>query len=135
MNNSPAYFRLSLRFRRWSRKAWAVFASVGQVVSIGTLSDGIAERSMIKAHAPVGTCGKEGIDHSEEEQDELETVQLQVVEFLPVSLAVPAGAATILINITTIFNGWYGFGRISRFFMFPNLYDFCCKKRVYDRIA
>lgn len=35
----------TLRFKRWSRKAYAVFASLGRAVSIGRLSVGIAEAS------------------------------------------------------------------------------------------
>lgn len=119
MNYSRSSISLSLRFRRWSRKAWAVFASVGREVTIGTLRDGIARQSMIKSHVPVSNCGNDGDDRQEEEQEELEVVQLQVVELLPVSLAVPSAAAAFQVQITTIFNGWYGFRRISRFFI-PN---------------
>lgn len=95
MNYSrTSHLALSLRFRRWSRKAWAVFASVGREVTIGTLRDGIAEQSMAKAHVPAGACVHEAIQQLQEEQDELEEVQLRVVEVLPLTLAVPAGAAS-----------------------------------------
>lgn len=117
MNYSrTSHLALSLRFRRWSRKAWAVFASVGREVTIGTLRDGIAEQSMAKAHVPAGACAHEAIQQLQEEQDELEEVQLRVVEVLPLTLAVPAGAASAFF-FSTIFNGWYGFGRIDRFFI------------------
>ena len=37
-----------LRFRRWSRKAYAVFCSLGKHVTIGCVSKGIAEASLSK---------------------------------------------------------------------------------------
>lgn len=42
-----------LRFKRWSRKAYAVFASLGKVVNIGRLAVGIAEASERKT-SPAG---------------------------------------------------------------------------------
>ncbi|MDO4789359.1 MAG: hypothetical protein Q3998_00125 [Porphyromonas sp.] len=39
----------ALRFRRWSRKAYAVFMSVGRVVTIGTLRSPVAERLLMKS--------------------------------------------------------------------------------------
>lgn len=37
-----------LRFRRWCRKGYAVFCSLGKCVTIGTLKKGIADRSLGK---------------------------------------------------------------------------------------
>lgn len=48
--------RQVLRFRRWSRKAYAVFCSLGKCVTIGTLKKGIADVSLGK-QANVCTSG------------------------------------------------------------------------------
>ena len=39
---------LSLRFRRWSRKAYSAFASIGRHVTIGCVSKSIADKSLSK---------------------------------------------------------------------------------------
>lgn len=41
----------ALRFRRWSHKAYAVFASMGRCVTIGQLAVHIADRSLQKQHS------------------------------------------------------------------------------------
>lgn len=41
----------SLRFRRWSRKGYAMFVSVTNVVTIGVLSSDICEKSEAKLSA------------------------------------------------------------------------------------
>lgn len=120
MNYSRTPVGLSLRFRRWSRRAWAVFASLGREVTIGTLVSALTGQSMVKSQVPAGAMNCEEIQHLEEEQEELEEVQLQVVALLPVSLAVPAGAAAFVLQAKILFNGWYGFSRISRFFISPS---------------
>ena len=38
--------KTSLRFRRWSHKSYAAFASIGRNVTIGRLSKGVADRSL-----------------------------------------------------------------------------------------
>ena len=48
MNQQPLTSAPSLRFRRWSRKAYAPFASVGRHVTIGCVHKGIADRSLVK---------------------------------------------------------------------------------------
>ena len=48
MNQQPLTSAPSLRFRRWSRKAYAPFASVGRHVTIGCVHKGIADRSLAK---------------------------------------------------------------------------------------
>ena len=40
--------KTSLRFRRWSHKSYAAFASIGQNVTIGRLSKGVADSSLRK---------------------------------------------------------------------------------------
>lgn len=129
MNYSRTSVGLSLRFRRWSRRAWAVFASLGQEVTIGTLVSALTGQSMVKSQVPAGAMNCEEIQHLEEEQEELEEVQLQVVALLPVSLAVPAGAAAFVLQAKILFNGWYGFSRISRF-LFPPPHPFALTRLV-----
>ena len=38
----------TIRFRRWSRKAYAMFASIGKCVTIGNVKKGIADASLGK---------------------------------------------------------------------------------------
>lgn len=54
--------RASIRFRRWSRKRYAAFCSVGRVVTIGCLDKGIAEASLRKQQGIIrpGTCLERG---------------------------------------------------------------------------
>jgi hypothetical protein len=120
MKNSRPYTFLSLRFRRWSRNAWAVFSSVGREVTVGTLHNSVADQSMVKTQVPAGATVYESPSQFREEPEETEEVQLQVIELLPVILAVPAGAASFRFSATRIYNGWYAFSGTSRFFM-PNL--------------
>lgn len=39
-----------IRFRRWTRKRYATFCSLGKVISIGHLRCGIAEQSLLKQY-------------------------------------------------------------------------------------
>lgn len=48
--------RRTLRFRRWSRKAYAAFASIGRCVSIGCLRKSVADSSLSKQKA-AGAAG------------------------------------------------------------------------------
>lgn len=45
-----------IRFRRWSRKAYAAFASIGRCVTIGCLRKNVADRSLSKQKT-AGTSG------------------------------------------------------------------------------
>mgnify|MGYP007010752613 CR=1 FL=1 len=45
-NTSPA--APTIRFRRWSRKAYAAFASIGRCVTIGCLRKSVADSSLSK---------------------------------------------------------------------------------------
>ncbi|WP_036865324.1 hypothetical protein [Porphyromonas sp. COT-108 OH2963] len=49
----------ALRFRRWSRKAYAVFMSVGRVVTIGTLHLSVAERLLQKSQNTISVAVQE----------------------------------------------------------------------------
>ena len=56
-NTSPAIH--TIRFRRWSRKAYAAFASIGRCVTIGCLRQSVADSSLSKQKA-AGTAGHAG---------------------------------------------------------------------------
>lgn len=46
--DSKYFFKRSVRFRKWSRKAYAVFASICYQVSIGHVSKDIADSALAK---------------------------------------------------------------------------------------
>ena len=50
MTSKPIH-RPTLRFRRWSRKAYAAFVSIGRCVTIGCLCKGVANCSLSKQKA------------------------------------------------------------------------------------
>lgn len=56
-NTTPV--RHTLRFRRWSRKAYAAFASIGRCVTIGCLRKSVADSSLSKQKT-AGTGGHAG---------------------------------------------------------------------------
>lgn len=45
----------NIRFRYWSRKAYAAFASIGVCVSIGQLRKNVTERALGKQQAPIAS--------------------------------------------------------------------------------
>ena len=61
----------SIRFKRWSRKSYSIFCSLKRVVSIGVLSNHIAdascEKSDVYALPEINNCFSETVD--EEEKD------------------------------------------------------------------
>jgi len=63
--NPTRIFKLqqSLRFRRWNRAGYAVFASLAGVVSIGVLTSSISEKSLDKSdHSSLNrSCGFKSI--------------------------------------------------------------------------
>ena len=52
MCSVEVHTRRMIRFRRWSRKRYAVFCSIGRMVTIGHLCKGIVDASMAK-HLPM----------------------------------------------------------------------------------
>lgn len=53
--------RKTLRFRQWSRKAYAAFASIGRCVTIGCLPKDVADCSLSKQKAGTATgCKSQG---------------------------------------------------------------------------
>ncbi len=51
-NNSTYHDNSSVRFKRYSRKSYASFASIGRIITIGTLSAQIADAQMLKSKTP-----------------------------------------------------------------------------------
>lgn len=81
----------SLRFRRWSRKAWAVFASLGQVVTIGSLRVPVSEQSLTKANSMTGMRLTER-DDEQEDEEELQEIVLPGIECIATRpVTVPVG--------------------------------------------
>ncbi|EKU87850.1 hypothetical protein [Bacteroides oleiciplenus] len=58
--------RKTIRFRKWSRKAYAAFASLGQWVTIGCLPKGVADCSLSKQKAGAAAGCKSGEQSIEE---------------------------------------------------------------------
>lgn len=76
----------TIRFRKWSRKAYAAFASIGKCVTIGHVSKSIADNSLTKSKtvtSPVENAGKGGFHTSPktvlQEEEEGERVSLETV--------------------------------------------------------
>lgn len=67
----------NLRFRRWSRKSYAVFASLNKVVSIGSLVVSVADKSLLKTASHISNFVSDLLMDSQEVSDsafdELET--------------------------------------------------------------
>ncbi|MDF9830972.1 hypothetical protein [Parabacteroides sp. PF5-6] len=70
--------RTLIRFRRWSRKGYAVFSSLGRCVTIGALKKGLADASLKKQQSPVQTLllrlttdGDEEAKEAEEKTSEI----------------------------------------------------------------
>lgn len=71
--------RQTIRFRRWSRKAYAVFCSVGRCVTIGCLSKTVADSSLSKqkkVSLAVTELFHQDREAIEEEKDYLEDVSI-----------------------------------------------------------
>lgn len=62
--------RRNVRFRQWSRKAYAVFASLGVCVTIGQLRKNVTERALCKQQAPLASVAT---DRPTEERPPKET--------------------------------------------------------------
>ncbi|MDR2968387.1 MAG: hypothetical protein LBV32_02130 [Tannerellaceae bacterium] len=70
--NRTATHRTFIRFRRWSRKGYAMFCSLGRCVTIGALKKGVADASLKKQKAPAGKMFLLPADDFEKETDERE---------------------------------------------------------------
>lgn len=54
MRKQPTYNPTALRFKRWSRKAYAAFISIRQAVTIGQLTANVSERFRAKQESVHG---------------------------------------------------------------------------------
>lgn len=85
-NTTPT--RHTIRFRRWSRKAYAAFASIGRCVTIGSLRKSVADSSLSKQKA-VGTAGQAGCS--------VESAWKGATEGRETDIDIPLGSNTALI--------------------------------------
>lgn len=82
----------TIRFRRWSRKGYAAFASLGQCVTIGQVCKSITERALTKQVAPGITCPTELMENGRDD-DDTPTTTITAIETLLAALS-PQIAAT-----------------------------------------
>lgn len=69
MNKVSPHTRKSIRFRRWSRKAYAVFASLGKSISIGNLSVHMAGESLFRNVALIRLFISNQLEKEEDTED------------------------------------------------------------------
>ena len=75
MRKSYTYRSQALRFRRWSRKAYAAFISIQRAVTIGQLSFSVADRFEKKnqsLHTGIGTFTDGFFEEDDEERENTE---------------------------------------------------------------
>ena len=71
----------TFRFKRWSRKGYAAFFSLGRAVTIGQLSSNVAERFQIKNgsnHSSVLLTGQIGPEEAKKETELLQKSKLDI---------------------------------------------------------
>ena len=94
MRKSYTYRSQALRFRRWSRKAYAAFISIQRAVTIGQLSFSVADRFEKKnqsLHTGIGTFTDGFFEEDDEERENTEENKR--------SLAVSHGLFTALLPV------------------------------------
>lgn len=83
MYSNSQLFQTSIVFRRWTRKAYAVFSSLGKQITIGHLTSGISEASLCKLETSIhSTCYSELKEESEEEVHQEETTFYSLFELI-----------------------------------------------------
>lgn len=82
----------TVRFRRWSRKGYAAFASLGQCVTIGQVRKSITERALTKQVAPGITRPTEQVENSRDDHD-TPTMPITAIETLLAALSLQIAAA------------------------------------------
>ena len=95
MRKSYTYRSQALRFRRWSRKAYAAFISIQRAVTIGQLSFSVADRFEKKnqsLHTGIGTFTDGFFEEDNEERENTEENKR--------SLAVSHGLFTALLPVS-----------------------------------
>lgn len=103
----------NLRFRRWSRKSYAVFASLNKVVSIGSLVVSVADKSLLKTASHISNFVSDLLMDSQEVSDsafdELETATnnciLQTLSIRQRTDAAAAGAIGIYASKRATYKG------------------------------
>lgn len=96
MIQNPAGKLQSFRFRRWSRRAYAVFASLGRAVTIGSLKIHMAAGAFFRniVESLLSFFSKENADESH--PDELVPVDIQQAELVSVLIvSTPATPAFV----------------------------------------
>lgn len=92
----------SVRFRRWTRKSYAVFSGLNKVISIGHISAGISDKALIKNNlltqiSAVSFLVNVGPDA--EKEDEEKEADSSITRFLflenalPIATDYPAGCS------------------------------------------
>lgn len=71
MQKSKVNISFSYRFRRWSRKAYAVFASLNKSISIGSLSVDMASATLFKSIQRINSFLFEETETEQGEEAEL----------------------------------------------------------------
>lgn len=94
LNQSGLHTNTSLRFRRWSRKGYALFISVTHVVSIGVLAGNVSQKAEVKSLVCTDFLADnnkaDDLQGSEIEQSELKAQTTELVVF---ATAAPAEVA------------------------------------------
>lgn len=75
MFNTNTHTSQSLRFRRWSRKGYAVFCSLTCAVTIGSLAVSISDKTLQKSLISADTIFKTS-PANEAEEEELDATEL-----------------------------------------------------------
>lgn len=89
MEKSLSHKHLGLRFRRWSRKRYAAFCSMGRYVMIGHLKNNIADASLSRITTS-GVFKSFGFDENRDENQFRDTGQ-QASLSLFVQVIIPSG--------------------------------------------
>lgn len=85
MKKARKFFTKAIRFRRWTNKSYAVFNSVGKVVSIGVLTISICDKSNAKSHNSsnkINDSSKEKEFYNENEAGLFDIYNLLLLVFL-----------------------------------------------------
>lgn len=95
-----AHINKAVRFRRWTRKTYAVFASLGKTISIGNLKIGMAGQTLFRGFERLDRVFTEqsgdDVSDSEYEPDRLTTDFLLATEIISVPASQYAEAADLM---------------------------------------
>lgn len=83
MYSNSQFFQTSIVFRRWTRKAYAVFSSLGKQIIIGHLASGISEASLCKLETSLhSNCDIEPKEDIKDEELKEESVSYSLWELI-----------------------------------------------------